>query len=135
MMAECVIHTLVFKDPDDPESVDIVAVHGLNGHWEASWADQDTGTNWLRESISREIPTARIMSFAYKSSLHLDTAVVDVFDLAEQLLTSLRNCRVSETEQERPIVFICHSLGGIVFKQVRTVSWEKYRVWIVRPGQ
>jgi predicted alpha/beta hydrolase family esterase len=39
-------------------------------------------------------------------------------DHAKDLLGSLIDCREEEDEISRPIIFIAHSLGGIVVKQV-----------------
>ncbi|KAF4971464.1 hypothetical protein FSARC_1692 [Fusarium sarcochroum] len=54
----------------------------------------------------------------------------DLYDFSEQLLSGLHALRQSEKEQERPIVFICHSLGGIVFKQasIRAHELERYNL-------
>jgi hypothetical protein len=116
-LSEYGLHVVVPRDPNAPECIDIVAVHGLNGHWETTWTDETTGNNWLKDSIPAYIPNARVKSFSYDFSVQLSKAVSDVSDFADQLLAGLGSRRLSEAEQERPVVFICHSLGGIVFKQ------------------
>lgn len=35
------------------------------------------------------------------------------------LLTAIKSGRQSSVEKQKPIIFICHSLSGLVFKQVR----------------
>lgn len=42
-----------------------------------------------------------------------------LFGHADNLLTDLANKRRGEDEQNRPIVFVGHSMGGLVIKQVR----------------
>ncbi|RYP68500.1 hypothetical protein DL771_006652 [Monosporascus sp. 5C6A] len=63
-------HTIIPKDPTAPEVVAIVAIHGLNGHYERTWTDEKTGVNWLRDCIA--IGNARIMSFSYNSSVQFN---------------------------------------------------------------
>jgi protein SERAC1 len=118
-LSEHGMHILISKDPDAPECIDIVAVHGLNGHWKSTWTDERTDTNWLRDGIPGHIPTARVMSFFFDST-QFTKSTTDGPDFADQLLDDVSSQRISETEQDRPIIFICHSLGGILFKQVCT---------------
>lgn len=110
------------QDDNDPEAIDIVALHGLNGHWEKTWqSDKSTskggGAMWLRDFLPQQIPHARIMSFGYDSVLLFSKSTSDVATFAEQLLESLLSMRMNVPET-RPIIFICHSLGGIVVKKV-----------------
>lgn len=113
------------QDDNDPEAIDIVALHGLNGHWEKTWqSDKSTskggGAMWLRDFLPQQIPHARIMSFGYDSVLLFSKSTSDVGTFAEQLLESLLSMRVNVPET-RPIIFVCHSLGGIVVKKVRSL--------------
>lgn len=110
------------QDDNDPEAIDIVALHGLNGHWEKTWqSDKPTskggGAMWLRDFLPQQIPHARVMSFGYDSVLLFSKSTSDVGTFAEQLLESLLSRRMNVPET-RPIIFICHSLGGIVVKKV-----------------
>ena len=59
------------------------------------------------------------MSFGYNSSTAFSKSTADIDDTAADLLNRLNDERISEAEQERPIIFIAHSLGGIVVKKVR----------------
>lgn len=110
------------QDDNDPDAIDVVALHGLNGHWEKTWqSDKSTskggGAMWLRDFLPQQIPHARIMSFGYDSVLLFSKSTSDVGTFAEQLLESLVSRRMNVPET-RPIIFICHSLGGIVVKKV-----------------
>jgi protein SERAC1 len=112
--------TLEDKPPDATKMIDIVAVHGLNGHYLRTWSARGPDgaqVNWLRDFLPKQIPNARIMSYGYNSALQFSKSVADIFTFADQLLEALISRRVTEIEQKRPIMFICHSLGGIVFKQ------------------
>ncbi|KAG6361575.1 hypothetical protein INS49_009802 [Diaporthe citri] len=119
------------QDDNDPDAIDIVALHGLNGHWEKTWqSDKSTskggGAMWLRDFLPQQIPHARIMSFGYDSVLLLSKSTSDVGTFAEQLLESLLSRRVNVPET-RPIIFICHSLGGIVVKKAIIRAHERDR--------
>lgn len=77
---------------------------------------------WLRDFLPQQIPHARIMSFGYDSVLLFSKSTSDVATFAEQLLESLLSMRMNVPEM-RPIIFICHSLGGIVVKKVSSLLY------------
>lgn len=108
------------KPADASKVIDIVAVHGLNGHYQNTWTETTANgeVNWLRDFLPKQMPNARIMSYSYNSAVEFSKAAAGIKTFAEQLLEDLMARRVTQRERERPIIFICHSLGGIVFKQV-----------------
>lgn len=119
------------QDDNDPDAIDIVALHGLNGHWEKTWqSDKQNskggGPMWLRDFLPQQIPHARIMSFGYDSVLLFSKSTSDVGTFAEQLLESLLSRRMN-VPGTRPIIFICHSLGGIVVKKAIIKAHERDR--------
>lgn len=115
------LQVLVDKNPDELDMIDIIAIHGLNGDFQRTWSSRNKDgiyVNWLRDLLPADMGNARIMSFAYNSSVQFSKYITDIFDFADQLLENLVLLRRSSEEQRRPMIFICHSLGGIVFKQV-----------------
>ncbi len=63
---------------------------------------------------------SRIMTFGYNSTLVDKRAVNDrLQDYADSLLTQIRLLR-SAAEQARPLIFICHSMGGLVARLAMT---------------
>ncbi|KAF8526906.1 hypothetical protein BU17DRAFT_61884 [Hysterangium stoloniferum] len=62
---------LGFKElvPCDAASVDIVAIHGLNGDREESWT-ADNGRLWLRDFLSQDMAMARILTYGYDAYVH-----------------------------------------------------------------
>ncbi|KAJ5566730.1 uncharacterized protein N7459_010112 [Penicillium hispanicum] len=93
--------------------IDIVAVHGLNGHRETTWTagNGDNGINWLRGLLPEDLPNARIFSWGYDANTSDSKVSCQyIHNHAANLVSDL--CRANE----RPIIFIAHSLGGIVVK-------------------
>jgi hypothetical protein len=74
----------------------LVFVHGLNGHPERTWTDQDTRFFWPRD-IHREIDGIRVVTFGYPAGVEwsLSRNLMGIHDHAVDLLTSLRNERDS----------------------------------------
>lgn len=113
-----------FTPLSDPENanVDIVIVTGLGGHALGSFRSADGATAWLRDFAPADIPRARFITYGY------DTTVVDsdsnqgVHDLAQTLLDGLAGFRQRTRTPQRPLVFICHSLGGVVLKEALVIS-------------
>ena len=105
----------------------LVAVHGLGGHWEDTWK-ADNGRLWLRDFLPLQLHerniTARIMSYGYNATTAFSKSVADITDEAVMLLSALKSERTSDSERNRPIIFIAHSLGGIIVKKVELFSYE-----------
>ncbi|RDL41952.1 Uncharacterized protein BP5553_01931 [Venustampulla echinocandica] len=98
-------------------TVDIVFVHGLNGDATGSWTNPDTKAFWPKDFLPSDIPDARVMTFGYNADAAFGNTTADIVDHAKDLLSSLIDKREEEHENQRPIIFIAHSLGGIVVKQ------------------
>ena len=105
--------------------VDIVAIHGLNGDFEDSWTDRETGKLWLRDSLPEDLPGARIFSFGYEASVFFNKHRVGLLDFANDLLVRLSTVR--SDIKRRPIIFLAHSLGGIVCKQALVRAQQEPR--------
>ena len=56
------------------------------------------------------------MTFGYNADAAFGNITADIVDHAKDLLGSLIDKREEEDEKGRPIIFIAHSLGGIVVK-------------------
>lgn len=107
-------------NPNRPD-IDIVFVHGLNprgieSHSRQTWTD-DGGTFWPESLLPQEVPTARILLFAYNSSILSNASSAHVASHARTLCDRLINRRREAQEVHRPLLFIAHSLGGLLVKQ------------------
>lgn len=112
-------------------------MHGLNGHRDKTWT-ADNGIHWLRDLLPDDIPRARIFCWGYDANTHSGSQVsyMYIYDHALELISELcrkrklsnvgdiRNHQHSDgyadekQSMERPIIFVAHSLGGIVVKNV-----------------
>ncbi len=85
---------------------------------------------WPRNLIPTTLPTARVFVYGYdtnvRHSLGVPISKSTVYDIAFDFLKSLETERRSQPA--RPLVFIAHSLGGIVVKEAlrRSHGFETY---------
>lgn len=109
----------------------IVAVHGLGSNVDWSWIWQDrtgqrTRVHWLKDldMLPAVVPNARILAYNYESRWHANAPQTRLQLCCENLVQSLEDfyCRDEfyRRESKRPILFIGHSLGGLVILYVRT---------------
>ncbi|CAO2648328.1 Nn.00g075950.m01.CDS01 [Neocucurbitaria sp. VM-36] len=153
------ITVLACPDKEEDCVVDVVFVHGLQGHPERTWstqsrqsdADEDQVSEnvrssrlrlrklfsrkdksaeqhpdkvnpvfWPQDLLPEDCAAARIMTFGYDSDISkfFDGAVNknSFYDHANDLLRALLRQRQGPASQ-RPIIFVAHSLGGIIVKQ------------------
>ncbi|ERN04909.1 uncharacterized protein LOC18433074 isoform X2 [Amborella trichopoda] len=116
--------------------VDVVFVHGLRGGPFKTWRiaddkssttsksglieniDQEAGkqgTCWPREWLATDLPNARLFTIKYKTNLtQWSGASLPLQEVSSVLLKKL----VSAGIGERPVVFVTHSMGGLVVKQL-----------------
>jgi len=90
-----------------------------------AWTDTGTGTLWLRDYLPKEIPVARILTFGYESSassFYSDGCAETIQKHAHTLVASLQADRLLMRCEHRPILFICHGLGGVLVKKALAYS-------------
>ena len=105
----------VLHSPSEPHDFDILAVSGLGSHAFGSFVHKETGHMWLGDSLPRDYPTSRVMTYGYKSTLPGSTSFATLEDFASSLHLALSPILHSGTR--RRILLIGHSLGGLVIKQ------------------
>jgi hypothetical protein len=69
----------------------------------------------LKDFLPSQLPNARILLFGYNSNVAFETSIAGVREQAVNLLNRLASKR--EDAEERPIIFVAHSLGGIIVKR------------------
>ncbi|KAD6119040.1 hypothetical protein E3N88_10311 [Mikania micrantha] len=116
----------------DP-TLDIIFVHGLRGGPFKTWRlseykpsksglvekiDEEAGkegTFWPGEWLSADFPRARLFSLKYKTNLtQWSGSSLPLQEVSSMLLEKLNAARIGD----RPVVFVTHSMGGLVVKQM-----------------
>lgn len=108
-------------DPNDAR-VDIVAVTGLGGHALGSFRSTSGATVWLRDFAPRDVPRARFITYGYDTAVVASDSNQGIHELAHTLLDGLAIFRRRTGAQKRPLLFVCHSLGGVVLKEALVLS-------------
>ena len=113
------------SEKSQAKTVDVVAVHGIMGHPFETWKHEN-GKLWLRDFLATDLPFARIMTFGYDSAVAFSKGVGNIEDNARFLLNQLSVERAGSSRRSgRPIVFVCHSLGGIIVKKAMVLAHER----------
>lgn len=79
---------------------------------------------WPRDSLPDALladssgnSTARIMTYGYESTVQSSESVQHIGDIAKSFCGSL--IALARDENPKPIIFVGHSMGGLVIKEVR----------------
>jgi hypothetical protein len=123
---------------------DVVFVHGLSGGAFATWQSESSFQDGIDQNVKQFWPSmwfpndfqrraripSRVLTFDYEARplrpVDASTSAVplDLEEQAEILLRKLRLAQVGKTGG--PIVFVTHSLGGLVVKKMLLLATEKY---------
>ncbi|KAI1036247.1 hypothetical protein LB504_011378 [Fusarium proliferatum] len=95
--------------------IDLVTVCGLGGHALGSFKEKNGRFVWLRDALPSDIPNARILTYGYDTKLSKSKAFQNLTDLGRALQIDLEGIR--HPNEPRLILFIGHSLGGLVIKE------------------
>ncbi|KAK7955272.1 hypothetical protein PG988_015966 [Apiospora saccharicola] len=116
--------------------IDIVFVPGLGAHPEECWETKDF--KWPTDSLAKDFPKSRILLYMYESvwqgALQVEQfmdniamgLLVGVAASREKLGQGLTIYHANQKHARRPIVFIGHSMGGLVIAKAVTIA-DSYR--------
>jgi protein SERAC1 len=96
---------------------------------------------WLRDGLPHDLKRARVLVYGYNTNLLESQTFQNVDDIAIAFNESIRSIRIHNRVSwvvrlwrliggsfrqgevmPRPLVFISHSLGGVILKRVRSVD-------------
>src|SRR5438309_1786622 len=97
-------------------TADIVFVHGLDGHPRDTWsADPPFEGSFWPMWLSEALPNAGIWTFGYEANA--SGWFGPTMSLTDRATNMLAHCQARELGL-RPLLFITHSMGGLLVKQV-----------------
>ncbi|KAH6889200.1 hypothetical protein B0T10DRAFT_48441 [Thelonectria olida] len=104
-------------------TVDICFIHGLSGNRNKTWTPKGLSTPWPKALIPPKLPRARILTYGYDAYVVRKPASSNrLIDHANNLLNDVTTERLSSGAASRPIIFVAHSLGGLVCKAALITS-------------
>ena len=101
-------------------SIDIVFVHGLTGNTYTTWLHKKSSVHWPSHLLKQDIPDARILSFGYDADivkLWNPASNGRLSNHAENMVGALVRKRERTDTESRRILFVAHSLGGLVVEK------------------
>ncbi|KAM6510260.1 hypothetical protein FALCPG4_017884 [Fusarium falciforme] len=116
---------------DKETDIDIVFVPGLGAHPIDSWKSGTTKFNWAvdKEGIIKDFPNARVLLYMYESAWMGGFKVKQFLgNLASTLLDGLDGIR-NDSKKSNPIVFIGHSMGGLVIAKAICIAESRKNVY------
>ncbi|KAL7933308.1 ankyrin repeat protein [Trichoderma chlorosporum] len=97
---------------------DVITVHGIRDYYESTWKS-DNGESWIRSRLFKDV-SIRQLDFLYAKN---DSARIfqreGIKAEAEDLMREYIEKRqfLSDMDINRPVVWICHDIGGSIVKQ------------------
>ena len=104
-------------------SSSIVLIHGLGGDRTGTWTERTADAEripcfWPKDLLPIDLPDARIITWGYAAATIKALNVVSIANPTQhagKLCSELASLRVGVVD--RPILFVAHSMGGIVVKK------------------
>ncbi|CAD6445354.1 8ad7835d-6f7e-4b73-9b34-45a7e0e1eebb [Sclerotinia trifoliorum] len=100
-------------------TIDIIAIHGQNGHPIESWTNRDNGVLWLRDLLPGVLETnpgvkVRVLSYGYARSDPVES-------IGARLVDSINELRNQTNSEGRKIIWCAHSFGGPLLRAAMTI--------------
>ncbi|KAF8513848.1 hypothetical protein BU17DRAFT_95025 [Hysterangium stoloniferum] len=115
----------ILKIADPRQSnIDIVFIHGLDGHRVKSYTHTRSGEKWLRDFLPSDLRQARILSFGYNGYTEHRNQFSEgtLSDHGRGLL------KISHRQElDQPIIFVAHNVGGIILKSALVFAYSCHR--------
>ena len=110
---------------DRPDAmVDICFVHGLTGNRDTTWTARWQSAPWPKTLLPPKLSKSRILTYGYDACVVRRSVAGSnrLTDHATNLLNDLTTERADCNASARPVIFVAHSLGGLVCKEAILLS-------------
>ncbi|PHH80908.1 hypothetical protein CDD80_5828 [Ophiocordyceps camponoti-rufipedis] len=94
--------TPLHRTGDDECKADVIVLTGLGGHPIGSFKERGGTFVWIRDALVNDFPEARIFTYGYNTEVKSTSSFQNLTDLGDK---------------PRAIIFMGHSLGGLVIKE------------------
>lgn len=102
---------------------DVIFIHGLDGDQRGTWTSSDPTRSYWPLMLSEELPRIRVFSLGYK--VHSTSWTGNTMPLVDRAINVLSLFEAYGLGQ-LPSIFICHSLGGLLVKQMLRQTQSAY---------
>ncbi|MBE3042563.1 hypothetical protein IMZ48_08295 [Candidatus Bathyarchaeota archaeon] len=107
----------VWQNPSSP-TVDICFIHGITGDRDRTWTARGKSEPWPKLLLTAKLPNARLLTFGYDAYVvGGEVSLNRLTDHANNLLNDLTISREDDDAVLRPLIFVVHSMGGLVCKE------------------
>lgn len=105
-------------------TIDICFVHGLTGNRDSTWTAHGQSKPWPQTLLPPKLSRVRILTYGYDAYIVRKSVASTngLIDHAANLLNDLSTDRACSNASSRPLVFVAHSLGGLVCKEAILLS-------------
>ncbi|KAH6960032.1 hypothetical protein BKA56DRAFT_701408 [Ilyonectria sp. MPI-CAGE-AT-0026] len=107
-----------------------------DNHADNTWTDKKSGTHWLRDLLPSRCPNARILTYQYNANVAFGASSAGIEEQAKNMLRCIWLERKSNSV--RPIIFIAHSMGGIIVKEALALAFHDDKaypmIWVFTFG-
>jgi hypothetical protein len=106
-----------YATPNANAEMDVVFVHGLGGDPTASWSSSSDPADFWPKWLAADFPNINVWTVGYDSGLFASALTGEGASLADRA-TMLLDYLASNAVGSRATIFITHSLGGLIVKQM-----------------
>ncbi|CAG9999233.1 unnamed protein product [Clonostachys byssicola] len=117
--------TPLYEDPSRVD-IDIIVIPGLGCNAIGSWRNSKTNKIWIRDFLPQDLPNIRVLLYGYDTTLPGSHSKQSIADLGNSLMETVTAFRSKTQTLRRPIIFIGHSLGGLLIKEALLLSRRKF---------
>jgi hypothetical protein len=102
-------------------TVDICFVHGLTGNRDSTWTAHGQARPWPETLLPPRLNQARILTYGYDAYI-LRKSVASSNRLIDHATNFLNDLATDRARSSRPLIFVTHSLGGLICKEAILLS-------------